>query len=263
MKKLILLFVLVLGNVVSFAQGSAVEGAVAKAFWDRVHVGIKAGVTATNVNIDVRNMDYKDYDMPTAEKINWRLGIDTKIDAFDDFFIKTGLEYANKGFNVDLEGIKKKYDDIKSIKGDWSVLYKYIEMPINFGYDFGGLEVVAGPYLSYALGGVENINIEGVMSDNSTFNFDEVSDLHTVNGSSVDEALSADLTGIVPDFFKSFDYGINVGIGFNINKINVQVQYEQGLNNITPDFTGETNFEPNDIQLKHNVLSVNMSYWIK
>ncbi len=264
MKKVkLFILILIAGLTVSFAQESVVKSAAAKAFWDRVHIGVKGGLTATNVNIDVRDTDLDDYDIPTAEKMNWRVGVDTKIDLFDAFFFKTGLEYINKGFNVDLDGFKKKFNDIKDIKGNWSVIYRYLEMPIHFGYDLGGFELIAGPYLSYALGGVENIDVEGTLSDNTTFDFSDNTDLQPVSGGSVNQDLPDDITGFVPDYFKSFDFGLTLGLGFKLDKFNIQVQYEQGFNNITPDFSQEPNFNPDDLQLKHNVLSVNVTYWIK
>ncbi len=255
--------ILILSASLSFAQESVVKSAAAKAFWDRVHIGVKGGLTATNVNIDVRNTDLSDHDIPTAEKMNWRVGLDAKIDLFDAFFLKTGLEYINKGFNVDLEGFKKKFNDIKDIKGNWTVLYKYLEMPINFGYDLGGFELIAGPYLSYGLGGVENIDIEGTLNDNTPIDFNDTSNLQPVSGGSVNQDLPDDPTGFIPDYFKSFDFGLTLGLGFRLNKFNIQLQYEQGFTNITPDFTQEPNFNPEDLQLKHNVLSVNVTYWIK
>ncbi len=262
--KIVLMFLgLVVFTFPVKAQESAVGGAVASAFWDRVHIGVKGGVTATNVNVDVKDANLDDFDIPTAEKINWRAGIDAKVDLFDAFFLKTGLEYVNKGFNVDVDKFKEKYNDIKSLSGNWTALYQYLEMPLNFGYDLGGFELLAGPYFSYALGGKEIINLDGEMNNGNPINVDQTSDLHPVSGGSVDEALGNDISAIVPDYFKSFDFGITLGLGFRFNKFNINVQYEQGLTNITPDFSQEPNFNPDDLSLKHNVLSVNVTYWIK
>ena len=263
MKRLVIIVVLLLLGDVTYAQESTVATAAKVYFWNRVHFGIKGGFTATNVNIDVRDTNFEDYDLPTAEKFNWRVGFDARIDAFDNFFIHTGLEYINKGFNVDLDRLKQKYNNIKSIQGQWTTLYRYIQLPLDFGYDLGSFQLMAGPYFSYGLGGTEMYDLDIELNDGTTNSISQTNDLQAISGGTVNSDLPDDITGMVPDYFRSFDFGLTFGVGYKIGKLNINLQYEQGFTNITPDFSQEPNFDPNNLQLKHNVLSVNLTYWFK
>ena len=131
MKHYFVLIALSMWILFSYAQeNSLVANAAKSAFWSRVHIGLKGGFTATNVNINVRDASLDDYGLPTAEKFNWRVGVDASFDAFDNFFIRTGLEYVNKGFNVDLDKLKDKYSSIASVKGQWTTFTAISKCPL-------------------------------------------------------------------------------------------------------------------------------------
>ncbi len=222
--------------------------------------GVKLGLTATNVNMNAAtNLD--DLELPTSRTLNFDGGVVFEYDLMPEILsIRSGLEYAQKGFLVDLEQVKEKYNDIKEISGDWRTRFQYLQFPVNLVYHIGDFNINAGPYLAYGLGGIEMQDLKVVKNDDTVQNINESYDLQPVFGSAnVD--LSSTANSLMIQYFNGLDYGINVGFGFNIKQVLINVNYQQGLANITPDLADEPNFSPTDLLAKHNVLSLEVTYF--
>ncbi len=228
----------------------------------QIKFGVKMGLTATNVNMKAAT-NLQDLELPTARTINYDGGIVLEYNIMGDLLsLRSGLDFTQKGFNVDLNQIKQKFNDIKEISGDWKAKFQYLQMPVNLVYHIGNFNINAGPYLAYGLGGKEIQDLKVVLNDNSVQNINQSYDLKPVFGS-IQEDLSNAGDSLLIQYFNGLDYGINLGFGFNIKQVLVNVEYQQGLANITPDLANEPNFNPSDLLAKHNVLSLELTYFFQ
>jgi hypothetical protein len=50
-----------------------------------------------------------------------------------------------------------------------------------------------------------------------------------------------------------FDYGLNIGAGFEVNNLQIRVQYSLGLNNLDPD-------NDSDFDTKNRVIGISLGY---
>ncbi len=228
----------------------------------QIKFGVKMGLTATNVNMKAAT-NLQDLELPTARSINYDGGIVLEYNIMGDLLsLRSGLDFTQKGFNVDLNQIKQKFNDIKEISGDWKAKFQYLQMPVNLVYHIGNFNINAGPYLAYGLGGKEIQDLKVILNDNSVQNINQSYDLKPVFGS-IQEDLSNAGDSLLIQYFNGLDYGINLGFGFNIKQVLVNVEYQQGLANITPDLANEPNFKPSDLLAKHNVLSLELTYFFQ
>lgn len=227
----------------------------------QIKMGVKLGILATDVNFKAAG-SWEEFEVPTARKINYSAGINFEFELMKDLFgLRTGLEFAQKGYNVDLDRFKQVYNDIQQIEGDWTVALQYLEMPVNMYYKLGNFNINAGPYLAYALGGLEEYDVNMLLSDGTSLVLDGSEDLTPVSGE-VDANLD-DMGGETPlmNYFNQLDFGINLGMGFSLKNFQVNVQYQQGLTNITPDMINEPDFDPADLISKNNVISMELIYY--
>ena len=230
----------------------------------QVRLGLKLGIMATDVNMKAAS-NASDLEMPTSRTLNFSGGVTLEYEFMKDLMgVRTAVEYAQKGYNVDLNQFKQKYNNIKSIAGDWKVALQYIQVPVSLYYNaFNGLNVNAGAYLGYALGGMEKYNLDIVFNDNSTLSLDDTQNMIPVNGQA-----PIDLNDIQNQdtpllrYFNQLDLGFTVGFGYSIKNIYLNVQYQQGLTNLTPDLANEPNFNPSDLLARNNVISIGITYYI-
>ncbi len=226
--------------------------------------GIKMGVTATDVNMNAVT-SLNDLELPTARSLNYDGGIVLEYEFMHNLLsIRSGLDFIQKGFNVNLDQAKEKYEDLKEISGDWKANFQYLQIPVNIVYHIGKFNINAGPYLAYGLGGEEIQDLKMVFTDGTIQNVQQDIDLEAVFGDVEENLSDIDLdTGMLIQYFNGLDYGINVGAGFSINKLTFNVQYQQGLSNITPELANDPDFNPSDLLAKHNVFSFEIIYFFK
>lgn len=237
---------------------------VSQLIQSQVRVGVKLGLLATDVNVKAAT-SLNELEIPTARKLNYSGGITLEYEFLQNLMgIRTGIEYAQKGYNVDLDKMKQLYNDIKNINGDWSVALQYLELPVNMYYKLGPVSINMGPYLGYALGGLEKYDFDVLYNDGTSEVISGSEDLVPVNGE-----VDADLANLENEdtplikYFNQLDMGINLGLGFNLKDIQINVQYQQGLTNLTPDLINEPDFDPADLISKNNVLSVELIYYFR
>lgn len=115
----------------------------------------------------------------------------------------------------------------------------YFEIPLNLKYKYSflvaGVYVTFGPYISYAFAGKRS-----------------VSDVITGN--------SGDFK--TKDFYKEFDYGLNLGGGVEIlNHLQVGVQYSWGLNDAAKNKVFKDDYlgAASSFKAKNRVFSVNLT----
>jgi hypothetical protein len=100
----------------------------------------------------------------------------------------------------------------------------YISIPVMFLYSFGNFNVQAGPQLSLLASAKAKYDISGQTG-----------------------------TEDIKDGLKGTDFGFNLGLGANFDKLNASVRYSIGLSNINDGGTGD---------IKNNVIQLSLGYRI-
>jgi len=226
----------------------------------QIGVGLKLGVLATDVNVKAAS-SFKELEIPTARKLSYSGGMVLNYEFLPQIMgISTGIEFSQKGFNVNLDKLKQVYNDIQEVKGDWNVALQYIQMPVSMYYKLGNFNINAGPYMAYGLGGIEKYDMELLLDDGTTLLLNGSEDMIPVSGE-VDADLADEGETMLINYFNKLDFGLNIGAGFTIKNMQINLQYQQGLTNITPDLVNEPDFNPADLISKNNVLSMELIYF--
>jgi hypothetical protein len=133
----------------------------------------------------------------------------------DKFRLESGLFLSWKGGNYEYRKSNAFSEigiDIISLNQKISLMY--LELPVNaiFSFDMGAdkFQIIAGPYLGMLVNGKPKV-------DYFQSEMDRVTKIYIVNSS-----LSA----------KTLDYGINMGVGMEMDVILIRIQYGYGLANI-------------------------------
>ena len=155
-------------------------------------IGITAGLNVSNTTL------FKD----NSFKPGFQAGVVADFSIAKNFSILPEFLFSQRGF-------KNKNVQLVDSQGNWTGetltnTYNYLQLPINAAYKFdvgndAKVIVFAGPYFGYA-----------VSAKGNSWNIDIGS-----NGS-----------------LNRFDFGMNVGVGYQYEKIFVKLQYNQGLINV-------------------------------
>lgn len=193
----------------------------------QITFGPKVGLNLAKINGD---------DTENAKiKMGLQIGLITDIAFSDAISLQTGLIFSQKGSKSEIDVLDETYTSKMNIN--------YLEIPINMVYGLNiadnTLQFFAGPYIGIGLTGKISSDIEGFEDMDITFGNDE-SDL------------------IEGDFgCKRFDFGLNFGAGYKINKIQIQANYGLGLSNLIPDNDGEAP----DYKIKNGVIQFSVAYF--
>jgi hypothetical protein len=106
------------------------------------------------------------------------------------------------------------YNSVGAKEDDDALKLDYISIPVMVLYSFGNFNVQAGPQIGF----LASAKIE-------------------------DEDIK--------DFYKSTDFGFNVGVGANFNKLNASVRYSIGLSNVV---------DSDDFDATNNVIQLSVGY---
>jgi len=257
--KLLLIVVGLIFSVQTFAQ---------------VKFGIKAGGNVCNMKFDVD----KDYggDPETKAKMGFHIGLITDIPLLENTLsLQPALLYSNKGYSLDMEEmLDDEFDDygidMDDYEGYARMNYNYIELPINLVYKNSGFQVSAGPYFAIGIGGSfkHDFSFE---ADGEDFDSDDLFDedsykLQAVFGE-VDDDMYEDFLDDedVIELYRAFDFGLNLGIGYQVKSVLFNVGYSFGLSNLTPkydadDYDMDEDYTENVIQ-KNRVFTFSVSYF--
>jgi len=139
----------------------------------------------------------------------------------------------------------KAESEILGVTWESQSTLNYLEIPINvvagIGDEEGQFQIFAGPYVGIGLFGKVKAEI-GSVSDESDIQF-------------VGDYVDADSAKIA---VAPFDYGLNFGMGFKMNNIQVQAGYGLGLGNLIPKTDGEAPDDKNT----NSVIQVTIAFLI-
>ena len=166
--------------------------------------GARAGLNLANVSGDVED---------NSMLIGFQVGAIADYALSDAFSVQTGLLLSQKGAKYEMGDETAK------------ATANYLEIPIHgvYALDMGGntLQLFAGPYIGVGLFGKITSDAEGWEDIDMEF----VSDAKDVEDAAPVSML---------------DYGVNFGVGYKMNNIQIQAQYGLGLANTLPKFDGES-----------------------
>ncbi len=214
----------------------------------QVKFGIKAGGNVCNMKIDIDN-DIGD-EPETKAKMGFHIGLITDIPLLENTLsLQPALLYSNKGYSLDVEKILDDvYDDIGMDMDDYEgyarINYNYIELPINLVYKNRGFQVSAGPYFAIGISGSYkhdfSFELDGEDFDSDDYYDEDSYKLQPVFGKVDDDMYEDSLDDEdVWDLYRAFDFGLNLGIGYQVKSILFNVGYSFGLGNLTPKYDAD------------------------
>jgi hypothetical protein len=173
-------------------------------------VGIRAGLISSGIRGDASDnlsqlIEKTNGIIQTADRTGFFAGVNADIPLAKNFSVEPGLYYAQKGY--DLKGdFNIKGLDFLGANAKASLQTQYIDMPVLLKGNFGGLQIFAGPQISYLAG----------------------ANLKTTAG-----LLGVDLLNKTVDAtnqFNRWDAGLTGGIGYQFtNGLNIMASYDYGL----------------------------------
>lgn len=195
----------------------------ASASFAQMRLGVTAGLNVSNI---VENDDEG-----SKYKAGFQAGVIADFGITEKFSIMPELLFSQRGCKIDgpLE---------EGTSANMSLTLNYLQLPVNAAYKFNvgrgsKLFVFAGPYIGYGISTKASAKIE-TEDGNVTFSSDELK-----FGSKDDEV-------------KAFDFGLNVGVGYEYGKVFFKLQYNPGLINLSND---------SDVSLKNTNLAVSVGYY--
>lgn len=200
MKKQILLFASFVISVISFAQSQP-------------SFGIRAGITSSSMQGDAVNnlkdiLDYTNGAITTSNHIGFFAGANASVPVSDLVSIEPGLYYTQKGYQMKGE-LNLKGVEFLGANAQAKLSTHYVDLPVLLKLNFNGLQVFAGPQVSYLA----------------------KADLRTTAGALGFNVL--DKTMDATDQFNRWDAGVTGGIGYQFaNGFNISASYDHGLSKV-------------------------------
>lgn len=200
MKKQILLFASFIITGLSFAQSQP-------------SFGIRAGVISSSMKGDAVNslenlLDFTNGGITTSNHIGFYGGLNASIPVSELVSIEPGLYYSQKGYQMKGE-LNLKGVEFLGANAQAKLTSHYVDLPVLLKLNFNGLQVFAGPQISYLA----------------------KADLRTTAGALGFNVL--DKTMDATDQFSRWDAGITGGIGYQFaNGFNISASYDHGLSKV-------------------------------
>jgi hypothetical protein len=175
--------------------------------------GIKAGVISSGMKGDAVNslqnlMDFTNGGVTTSNHTGFFVGGNVSLPISDLVSVEPGLYYSEKGYDMrgdlNLKGLKFLGANAKA-----NLASHYVDMPVLLKLNFNGLQVFAGPQVSYLT----------------------KADLRTTAGALGFNVL--DKTMDATDQFNRWDAAVTAGLGYQFaSGFNVSASYDYGLSKV-------------------------------
>jgi hypothetical protein len=170
--------------------------------------GVKFGLTA---GLNTSTLTSNDSDDDFSWKLGFQIGALADIAVTETFSVIPELNFSQKGFKIEFE------EDGESANLTYNL--NYLTLPINLAYKVdlglsGKILLFAGPYLGYGLSISGKAKAAGITVD-------------------LEEAGMELKFGSDEDNVKALDFGVNVGAGYQYEKVFFKLQYNLGLSNLS------------------------------
>ncbi len=199
MKNIYTILVAVLITYSSFAQSTS--------------FGVKAGLISASVKGDANQslqsiLDYSNGMVTSASRTGFYGGAFVNIPIAAGFILEPGLNYAQKGYELNGDFNIKGVEFIGA-NATAKLQTDYIDLPLLLKADLGGLQIFAGPQLSYLMNAKVKTTAGALGFNILNKTFD------------------------ITDQYNRFDAAITGGIGYQFkNGLSVSGSYEHGLKKI-------------------------------
>ena len=212
-------------------------------------IGPKVGMNLANCSFSYEDGDEEP---ETKMRLAYAVGIGIDYGFSDAFSIQSGLMYTSKGYSDDLE---EQAEDGMEVDGYSRCILNFIELPINAVFKMGGFQAYVGPYVAYGLGGKFKWDYT------YTYMGMEESDdgdmkIKSMMGEIEDGDLEDDESAVY-----ALDYGLNLGLGYQINNILINAGYSVGLSNMMPDYADSPDYRDEN-KFTNRVISLSVAYMI-
>jgi hypothetical protein len=189
---------------------------------------------------------------------------------FGNIAIQPALTYSMKGAKIDDEVTTTStiggFTSTTKTVTTGSNSLGYCEIPINFTYTTGGdkgFQVFAGPYLGFGIGGKYDYKNETTTTisgggGTTTAKVDSKGDIEFNGSPTASEAEKAGNDDKL--LLGGLDYGLNFGLGYLINNIQIQASYGLGLGNLEPKYPDQKASQRGTLQ--NRVISLTAAYII-
>jgi len=201
----------------------------------QISVGILGGVNFQNLNGKNFVGDKLEYDMI----IGYHAGVNVQIAIAPEFYFQPGPLFSTKG--------------AKFVESSSTITTKlsYVELPLNLVYKgklgTGFVMVGFGPYIGYGIGG------KVIYDDGSTKIETKVIFQNTVE--------SGDALYLYPHYFKRFDAGGNVFVGYEMaNGLFFQLEAQLGMLKINPEDNRAEPFYSDKSSVKNTGFGLSLGY---
>ncbi len=166
--------------------------------------GVKGGLNLSDISIDLEH----------GMKAGYHAGLLGRLNLSEMFAIQPEVLFSTKGTKIDLKGdILGQTLDGGNIRFNMN----YIDVPVKAVIDIMGIELQAGPYVSFLVSNPQ-YNIQG----NKLLELLE----------SLDIDIDKEKGALDKALFETLDYGITAGIGYNISNFFVSASYNYGLGKV-------------------------------
>jgi hypothetical protein len=172
--------------------------------------GIRGGVTSSTMKGDAINslnslLDYTDGKVTTNPRTGFYGGAYVNIPLGSSISVEPGVYYAQKGYELKGE-LNIKNMEFLGVNAKAQLQSHYIDMPLLLKADIGGLQVFAGPQVSYLA----------------------KADLRTTAGVLGFNVLNRTMEAT--EQLNRWDAGITGGLGYQFaNGVNIRASYDHGL----------------------------------
>ncbi len=134
----------------------------------------------------------------------------------------------------------------------------YIELPLNLAGGIrlgsGQIQLFVGPYIAFAISGVNRWDFE----ENDNGNRTQYTDSKKIKfKNKVEEGDASDED--IAFYQRPFDYGVNLGLGYRCNQMLFNLGYAMGLANLQPDRHSE-DFDPKDYKYSNRTIFISAAW---
>lgn len=193
------------------------------------HIGPKLGYNRSFGGFEYPGNDY--LNVTNSSRSGVEAGVVAQVGLSDHWAVQPAVLYAQKGFGF----VEKAYDAPYnySYEGEYSFLFNYLAVPINLVYSQQasgqGIQVFAGPYAGFLLGGRYTSTQSGRYGGGSSRGQSTKGDVEA--GDTYNKNSNA------PYVSQGLDAGLQGGLGYGFaNGLQVQASYSQGLRNLGADY---------------------------
>jgi hypothetical protein len=208
--------------------------------YSQVKFGLKAGPTISNI---IMNYDDSDDEYATLPRLLFTMGGVADIGFNDMISLQPGLMLSFKGFGIDTE---EEFDE----SGYARVTVAFLEIPVNVAFKFGKFQVHGGPFVAIGVWGQQKWDV-GDESGSEDIKF-------VMKKATYDDWWDSEEFGIM----KRIDYGLGLGLGFEVGPILLSADAEIGLANLTPDVEDLEGYDPKDYKNSSIAVSLTATFFL-